>query len=65
MGADSLHGSFKREKLIAGTFQRTQSGAARVDEGLVDIEQEQFHSLTTNQFFLEFKDLLGLNRFHL
>jgi hypothetical protein len=65
MRTDAIHGLLKGEELIAGTVQRSQSGAACVDESLVDVEKEQFHSLTTNQFFLGFKQLLRKSRFHL
>jgi hypothetical protein len=65
MGTDAIHGLLKGEELKAGTVQRSQSGAARVNESLVDIEKEQSHSLTTHQFFLGFKDLLRKSGFHL
>jgi hypothetical protein len=40
MWTDSVHGVVDVKKSLAGTIERTQSRAARVDESLIDIEKE-------------------------
>src|SRR5436853_1132145 len=64
MRTDSIHGFLEPQKLAAGTVERTQPCATRVDQGLVDIEEKEFHSLTAHQFFLRFKHLMCLNHVH-
>jgi len=60
-----LHGIRNPKKLKTRAIERTQAGSAAVDERLVDIEKEQFHSLTTHQFFLGFKDFMSRYGIHL
>ncbi len=38
MRADALHGMVNLEKFLAGTIERAQPGAARIHEGLVNVE---------------------------
>jgi len=39
-------------------IQRAKPGSAGVNEGLIEVEEEKFHPLTTHQFFLSFKNLM-------
>ena len=48
MRPDSVHRLGDPEMFQAGPIERTQARAARADEGEVDIEEEQLHSLTTH-----------------
>ena len=64
MRRDPLHCILDPKQLKTCAIKRTEAGSASIDEGLIDIEKEQFHSLTTHQFFLGFKNLMSLNRIH-